>query len=246
MLPVGRLASGNSTLLGLLAGKERPVGGGRIVGSVGGGVGHRHRGFEGAPKGTAMEGVAPRPIVQDQKLDFDNALAVAEWIARVGIDAVRDCGVDVGRKRRIIDGGADEERGGESPPPQLGAHDRSMAGNNSTPSLLQTLADNVASLLTLTNEQLRSLPSEVRPSSQYLFGIACACMTSMAPCVADDPDGARWDGVRYPIILMDELFDTEHPSIVPAAWYIGDSQARALSMHHKQGDHVERWESLDE
>ncbi len=218
MLLVGQLASGNSTLLGLLAGKERPVGGGRIVGGGCGGVGHRHRGFEGAPEGTAVEGIAPRPIVQDQKLDFDNALTVAEWIARVGIDAVRDCGVNVGRKRRIIDGGADEERGGESPPLQLGAHDWSMAGNDSTPLLLQTLADNVASLLTLTNEQLRSLPSEVRPSSQYLFGIACACMTSMAPCVADNPDGARWDGVGYPIILMDKLFNAKHPSIVPAAW----------------------------
>ncbi len=43
-------------------------------------------------------------------------------------------------------------------------------------------------------------------------------MMSMAPCVADDPDSARWDGVRYPIILMDELFDAKHPSIVPAAW----------------------------
>ncbi len=219
MLLVGRLASGNSTLLRLLVGKERPVGGGRVVtGGGGSGVGHCHRGFKGAPEGTAVEGVAPRPITQDQKLDFDNALTVAEWIARVGIDAVRDCGVDVGRKRRIIDGGADKERGGESPPPRLGAHDRSMAGNDSTPSLLQTLADNVASLLTLMNEQLRSLPSKVRPSSQYLFGIACACMTSMAPCVADDPDGAQWDGVRYPIILMDELFNAKHPSIVPAAW----------------------------
>ncbi len=159
-------------LLRLLAGKERPVGGGRVVGGGGGGVGHQHRGFKGAPEGTAVEGVAPRPIAQDQQLDFDNALTVAKWIARVGIDAVRDCSVDMGRKRWIIDGGADKERGGESPPPRLGAHDRSMAGNDSTPSLLQTLANNVASLLTLTNEQLHSLPSEVRPSSQYLFGIA--------------------------------------------------------------------------
>ncbi len=211
VLLVGRSASGKSTLLRLLAGTERAVGGGRIVG---GGVGHRHRGFEGASERTMMEGVAPRPIVLDRKPDFDDALTVAERIVRAGIDAVHDCGVDVGRKPRIVDRDADKEGGGESPPSRLGAHDRSMVGGDSTPLLLQTLADDVASLLTLTNEHLRSLPSELRPSSQYLFGIACACMMSMAPCVADDPDGARLDGVRYPIILMDELFDVEHPSIV--------------------------------
>jgi energy-coupling factor transporter ATP-binding protein EcfA2 len=212
VLLVGRSASGKSTLLRLLAGTERPIKGGRIVV---GGVGQCHRGPEGTPEGTAMEGgIAPRPIVLDRKPDFDDALTVAERIVNAGIDAVRDCGVDGGRKRRFLDGGTDEGGGGESRPSRWGAHDRAMAGDESTTSLLRTLADDVSSLLTLTTEQLRSFPSELRPSSRYLFGIACACMTSMAPCVAHDPDVARRDGVGYPIILMDELFDAEHPSIV--------------------------------
>ncbi|KAL3826863.1 hypothetical protein ACHAXA_005705 [Cyclostephanos tholiformis] len=197
VLLVGRSASGKSSLLRLLAGMERHVGGGRVVG--GGGDRH-HRGSAGAPGATVGAGVPSRPILLDRKPDFDDALTVAERIVRAGIDAVRVSGVDTGRKRRIIDGGEDG--------------DRTTAGGDSTLPLLQTLADDVTLLLTLTSEQLHSSPSELRPSSQYLVGIACACMTSMAPCVAEDPNGARRDGVRYPIILLDELFDAEHPSIV--------------------------------
>ena len=86
---------------------------------------------------------------------------------------------------------------------QLRAHDLSMAGADLTPSLLQMLVDDVTLLLMLTNEQLCSLPSELRPLSQYLFKIACACMTSMALCVADDPDGAQRGGVQYGILQAD-------------------------------------------
>jgi hypothetical protein len=79
--------------------------------------------------------------------------------------------------------------------------------------LLRKLAEDIVSLLMLSNEQLLAMPSELCPSVQYLFGIACACMTSMALQCIHDPIGARDDGIYYPIILMDELFDTEHPSI---------------------------------
>ena len=78
-----------------------------------------------------------------------------------------------------------------------------MAGDDSTLLLLQMLANDVTLLLMLTNKQLRSLPSKLRPLSQYLFRIACVCMTSMAPCVTDDPDGVQSGGVQYPILRAD-------------------------------------------
>jgi energy-coupling factor transporter ATP-binding protein EcfA2 len=219
VLLVGRSASGKSSLLRLLAGTERPVGGGRVI--VGGdrdASGRRAMEVPGGttagvaggenfpPPGTTGAGTA-RPVVLDGKPDFDDSLTVVERIVRAGLDAVSACGDDGGRKRRIIEG----EGEGRASSLRMRVHDKMTARDEST--LLRTLAEDVATLLTLTDEQRRSLPSELRPSSQYLFGIACACMTSMAPCVAVDPDGAWGDGVRYPIILMDELFDAEHPSI---------------------------------
>ncbi|KAL3764377.1 hypothetical protein ACHAW5_005118 [Stephanodiscus triporus] len=149
-----------------------------------------------------------RPVVLDGKPDFDDSLTVVERIIRAGLDAVRACGDVGGRKCRIIE---EEGEGRRASSSGMRVHDKMTARDEST--LLRILAEDVATLLTLTDEQRRSLPSELRPSSQYLFGIACACMRSMAPCVAVDPDGAWVDGVRYPIILMDELFDAEHPSI---------------------------------
>jgi hypothetical protein len=83
-------------------------------------------------------------------------------------------------------------------------------------------------------------------------------MASVALCVAHDPDGARAHGVRYPVILMDELFDAEHPSIAEncgagilnvvragGGGNIGDPQACPLPWHGEQDDHAERRKSLD-
>jgi hypothetical protein len=207
VLLVGRSASGKSSLLRMLAGAERPVVGGRVI--VGGGD---------PPRGTSGAGTAPIPVVLDRKPDFDDSLTVAERIVRAGLDAVRGRGCeDRGRRKRRTVEEVEEAgvvAGAPFPPRIMGApRDGATAGNDPMPQLLRTLAEDVASLLTLTEGQLRSAPSELRPSGQYLLGVACACMASVAPCVAHDPDGARAHGVRYPVILMDELFDAEHPSI---------------------------------
>ena len=200
VLLVGRSASGKSSLLRMLAGTERPDVGGRVV--VGGGV------------------TTPIPVVLDRRPVFDDSLTVAERIVRAGLDAVRARGDDDehgGRKRRIIEETKEVGVFRASFPSRMGARDgATLAGDDPTQLLLlllRTLAEDVSSLLTLTDEQLRSSPSGLRPSGQYLLGLACACMASAAPCVARDPEGARARGVRYPVILMDELFDAEHPSI---------------------------------
>jgi hypothetical protein len=91
--------------------------------------------------------------------------------------------------------------------------DGATVGNDPMPQLLRTPAQDVASLLMLTEGQLRLAPSDLCPTGQYLLGVACSCMASVALCVALNPDGARAQGVQYPVILMDELFDAEHPSI---------------------------------
>ncbi len=184
-----------------------PVVGGRVI--VGGGD---------PPRGTTGAGTAPIPVVLDRKPDFDDSFTVAERIVWAGLDAVRKRGCeDRGRRKRrtveeVEEAGA--VAGAAFHPRMMGApRDGATAGNNPTPQLLRTPSQDVASLLTLTEGQLRSEPSELRPTGQYLLGVACACMASVAPCVAHDPDGARAHGVRYPVILMDELFDAEHPSM---------------------------------
>jgi hypothetical protein len=65
----------------------------------------------------------------------------------------------------------------------------------------------------LTEGQLRLAPSELRPTGQYLLRVACACMASVVLCNAHNPDRVQAHGVWYSVILMDELFDAEHPSI---------------------------------
>ncbi len=154
----------------------------------------------------------------DRKPDFDDSLTVAERIVWAGLDAVRERGCeDRGRrKRRTVEEVEDAGMvaGAAFHPRMMGApHDGATAGNDPTPQLLRTPAQDVTSLLALTKGQLRSTLSELRSTGQYLLGVACACMARVAPCVAHDPDGARAHGVRYPVILMDELFDAEYPSI---------------------------------
>ena len=197
VLLVGRSASGKSSLLRMLAGTERPLVGGRVVVVGGGGV-----------------TTTPIPVVLDRRPDFDDSLTVADRIVRAGLDAVRARGYSDGpvggRNRRIVEETEDVGVfGARSFPSRMGAHD----GATPLLPLLRTLAEDVSSLLTLTDGQLASSPSGLRPSGRYLLGLACACMASAAPCAARDPDGARAHGARYPVILMDELFDAEHPSI---------------------------------
>lgn len=79
---------------------------------------------------------------------------------------------------------------------------------------LEVLAWDFVNLLGL-DERCSLLPSELSPSEQYLFSIACGCMVSVAPAISGRQEDDNNDGViSYPIILLDELFDTEMASTV--------------------------------
>jgi len=49
-------------------------------------------------------------------------------------------------------------------------------------------------------------------SLPVLFSIACGCMKSVAPAIKGHNDDGS--GIPYPILLLDEMFDTEVPSTV--------------------------------
>jgi ABC-type ATPase involved in cell division len=75
----------------------------------------------------------------------------------------------------------------------------------------EVLARDFVTLLGLDG-QSSLLPSELSPSEQYLFSMACGCMKSVAPAIKKNDNDDT--GIPYPILLLDELFDTEVPSTV--------------------------------
>ena len=83
------------------------------------------------------------------------------------------------------------------------------SGDNMAQSEL--LANDFVNLLGLDGQR-SLLPSELSPTEQYLFSIACACMVSVTPAIKEHND--NHSGIPYPILLLDELFDTEVPSTV--------------------------------
>lgn len=226
VLLVGRSASGKSTLLRLLAGMELPSEGCVSINS------YQSLGRAGQMPGTptfAKMGLpAPtgesndafscgvRPVILDGKPDFDSSLTVMEWIVQAGLDTVHQC-------RREWKCGVGDD--GDIKP------------------TLRALAADVASLLTLTQEQCNSVPTDLSPSGEYLFGIACSCMMSIAPSIAVPSaslhDEVARDGVHYPILLFDELFDTEHPSTVDKCrrgiLNLIDAGAVVVSATHRPG-----------
>lgn len=143
-------------------------------------------GMEKPTDGRIIVGGSARPVILDCKPDFDDSLNVMDRIVQVGVDVAIQM-------------------------QKIGLQNISTTREDLT--LLQKLAQDIVSLMMLSNEQLLAMPSELCPSIQYLFGIACACMTSMALQCLNDPIRAQDDGIYYPIIFMDELFDAEHPSI---------------------------------
>ena len=234
ILLVGRSASGKSTLLRLLAGMEHPIDGsvginGQWLDDTNGnalGAGGTMPGIQS----WAKMGVPPKPpsdisdeeffraqpVILQAKPEFDDSLSVSDRIFRVGLDTIQSCHKGW-------------ERAGEK------KNTSQSKGDERTRNLLRILAGDFASLLTLSEEQCRSPPSELSPSGEYLFGIACGCMMSVVPSIAaafrgdaiknyDDTmiDNGSYDqiimtdddGMHYPILLLDELFDAEHSSIV--------------------------------
>ena len=199
-LLVGRSASGKSTLLRLLAGMELPTGGrihinGQMLGGDAGyGVmsGMPSWVKMGLPVATENECFMPQPVILQGKPDFDNKQSVLECIVQSGFDTIDRCNKDL--KNKLI---LEEEEDTITP-------------------LLRSLAKDFATLLTISNEQLTSSPSVLSPSGEYLFGIACGCMMSIAPSLVamQATNSSSESCINSPILLLDELFDTEHPSTV--------------------------------
>lgn len=73
---------------------------------------------------------------------------------------------------------------------------------------LRKLTEDFLSLLSLSGSKR---PSELSPSEQYSFALACGCVMSLSPLVYEQK---AIDEMHSPILLLDELFDSEHPSVV--------------------------------
>lgn len=236
ILLVGRSASGKSTMLRLLANMESPIEGClRINGQKQSALFARseklHK-FEmplwmklGAPvvntstssekyvkneisvegdlKRNAMKSCTPQPVILERKPDFDNSMTVIERIVRIGKEATIQSSTGSPKQMKIHREDSDSERKNE---------------------LIQTLARDFVGILGLSEQQCTSLPSDLSPSGQYLFGLVCACMVSASPAIETATfllrDTHPHDNILdtmafpYPILLLDELFDAEAPSTV--------------------------------
>ena len=194
ILLVGQSASGKSTLLRLLAGLECPMHGFvSLNGSRFAGVGQMAGTSSWIDMGICTSGI--QPVILKAKPDFDDTLSVIDRIVQVGLDTIFKC------NRVWKDDEFREEKDEEA----------------ATTELCSTLAEDFASLLTLSDEQCSSVPSELSPSAEYLFGIACGCMMSVAPSIISILQSKKEEDpvdIHYPILLLDELFDTEASSTV--------------------------------
>ena len=84
--------------------------------------------------------------------------------------------------------------------------------------ILKQMTMDFGTNLGLTSQQLQSKPSSLSPSGLFLFAMARGCLNSMMPAVDDiDFQGIDADSSTYifqgPILLLDELFDFEHPDV---------------------------------
>jgi len=83
-----------------------------------------------------------------------------------------------------------------------------------TKNIVRSLALYLLQLLEMSEDQLHVSPSQLIPSDQYLYGIACACMKSMCTHTFSYDSGGDINGIiPYPILLLDELLDKEHNTV---------------------------------
>lgn len=95
-------------------------------------------------------------------------------------------------------------------------HCKSSTIGKAREELIKQLSHDLAQLLNMAEEQCASRPTDLSPSSQFLFGIACGCMVSTAPAIAtlniSDLTSQERFTIPSPILFFDELFDMETSS----------------------------------
>ena len=157
-----------------------------------------------------------RPVIIDRKPPMDDSKSVLDGIMASGM----------------------QKKGGQK-------------GTNEHDVIVQQVATDLATTLGLTSQQLQSKPSSLSPSGLFLFGLACGCIRSVMPALdaigAQRPDTDNSSSsLPGPILLLDELFDFEHPD-VPAKCCPGidslvqDLGAVVIIATHKP----HHWESLE-
>lgn len=83
---------------------------------------------------------------------------------------------------------------------------------------VEQVALHLSTTLGMTVDQLQSKPSNLSPSGQFLFGLACGCLCSVMPALPATvgsqtaPDDTKCS-LPGPILLLDELTDFEHPDV---------------------------------
>lgn len=87
------------------------------------------------------------------------------------------------------------------------------AAGEEKPDVVDALASDFSSILGLADDDLGKSAADLNPSSVFLFGLACGCMESVCPALPAVSLAADSGGIPLPILLLDELFDFEHPSV---------------------------------
>ena len=112
--------------------------------------------------------------------------------------------------------------------------------------IIQQCSYEIAKRITLNDDQLQGKPSQLTPSGQYLFALACACVQSIFhnfdKCYKDvnlpiNTEDEQTIELHCPILLLDELLDNEH-SIVTQQVFKGLQQLTnmggiVISVTHK-------------
>ena len=80
------------------------------------------------------------------------------------------------------------------------------------PDLIDGLAEEFVNILDMSIEQINGPPSLLSPSGEYLFGIARACMQSTCASIREGEVSTQIK-LPCPVLLLDELLDTETSSV---------------------------------
>lgn len=129
--------------------------------------------------------IAPKPIIIDSKPSdiFDERTTVLQRIIATADECLKN------RDDATIN------------PTQKNTQQQIMEKN-----IIDNLARQFATIMGLSNDQILVSPSQLSPSGQYLFGLACACMESTCAAALSQ---ARLDCRNYNSSHDDKIFNQE-------------------------------------